>query len=224
MTSRLLSVAALAGTLLWATQGFAAQITGQLDLVGVNTFTPTTVTFPTGTADIPSPLATTLDYLELGGPCIDCVAVNDMTTATPIGTLLYTATNNGATATFTTTSLLTFDPINIDTFHGLFVVGFGTATLTGFDETPASFSLTTQCNTNGCNNGTITVSFSSTTLSYSGSRTRLSGSAGLGAGRVWRDRSSPSYRGVTSGRNGTVCPRESATAEACSSGNVPILL
>src|SRR5215217_3399723 len=99
--SAAITSAVFAASLGWATQGFAAQIVGQLDIDGVNTFTPTTVTFPTGTANIPSPLATTLDYQELGGPCIDRVAVTDISTATPIGTLLYTATNNGATATFT---------------------------------------------------------------------------------------------------------------------------
>jgi len=156
-------LAVFAASLGWATQGFAAAIVGQLDITGVDAFTNTSVTFPSHLANMPDPLATTLDYNVLGGPCIDCVAINDINTATPIGTLLYTATNNGATATFTTTDSLTFTPISVGTFRGLFVVGFGTATLTGFDSTPASFSLTTQCNANGCNNGVLQVSFSSTT-------------------------------------------------------------
>src|SRR4051812_31549033 len=153
LTKGLLSVAAIAGMLLWATQGFATQITGQLDIAGTDTFTNTSVTFPTGTANIPNALATSGSYDVLDGVgCLNCVAIHNLSTATPTGTLVYTATSNGAIATFRTTSLLNFTPIAIaPNFHGLFVVGFGTAMLTGFDPTPASFSLSTQCNSVNCN-------------------------------------------------------------------------
>lgn len=160
LTKGLLSVAALAGSLLWATQGFATQITGQLDIGGPDAFTDTSVTF-TGPANIPSPANALGDFAVLGA-CTGCVTMNSINTGTSTPFEIYTATHNGATATFTLDNFQ-FTPQTIGNFHTLTITGTGTATLTGFDATPGAFSLTTQCNNKGCNNGKVVVTFSSTT-------------------------------------------------------------
>jgi hypothetical protein len=181
LTKGLLSVAALAGTLLWATQGFAAQITGELNLADSDSFTDTSVTFPSP-ANIPSPLVTTGDFSVLG-TCFGCVTMHDFNTGTSTPFEVYSATNNGATATFTLDTFA-FTPQTIGHFHFLTITGTGTATLTGFDPTPGAFSLTTQCNTTGCNNGTTVVTFSSTTTTTPASVPEPASLALLGAGLI----------------------------------------
>ena len=183
LTKGLVSVSAVAGTLLWATQGFAAQITGQLDITGPDAFTDTSITF-LGAGDIPSPVVETGDFTALG-ECINCVTLNDLNartrTLTPFQ--VYSVTNNGMTATFTLNEF-TFTPQTIGDFRTLTITGTGTATLTGFDATTGNFSLTTQCNTPGCNDGTVEVTFSSTTEVFPAAVPEPASLALLGAGLV----------------------------------------
>jgi len=146
-TIGLLAAAAVIG--LWAGQASAVPITGQISLAGADTFTPTSVDF-TGPADI---VTSSGSYAAVLGTCNDCVAMTDFNSAST-NFVVYSG-SNGLSLTLTDVVFSFTDA----TQDRLDVTGSGIATLTGFDPTPASFSLTTQ---GIANDGPF--SFSATTI------------------------------------------------------------
>ena len=146
----------------------AALISGSFSIVGndiwdinANTFgvVDATPAVTTATGDFLPLLGTSLTFNQCtvgGGPCT--YAPNN----TLLG-LLYTG-NNGLTFTISRSAFFenTQPPANL---NDLTVVAIGTLTMTGFDNTPGVFALTTQ----GGGDGTTTTTFSATTVAVPGS-------------------------------------------------------
>lgn len=173
-TIKLLATAALVA--LWAGQASAVPITGQISLTGSDTFTPTSVDFQ-GLANIQTSSGS---YASVLGTCNGCVTMTDFSSSST-NFVVYSG-SNGLSLTLTNVVFSFID----DTIDSLGVIGTGTATLTGFDPTPASFSLTTQ---GIANDGPF--SFSATTIPSAvpePASLMILGSALLGFGLVRRRR------------------------------------
>ncbi|HKS90153.1 MAG TPA: PEP-CTERM sorting domain-containing protein [Stellaceae bacterium] len=153
--TRLMAAAATAGVLLLTAQAQAAPITGTLSLNGTDSFTSNSITF-TANGNIG---ADSGSFAELG-TCMGCVSLTSFTSAST-NFQVYSATNNANTTTLTLSGV-TFDFVAGSPFDTLTISGSGTATLTGFDATPGSFTLTTQGTSGATSEGTFT--FSSTTV------------------------------------------------------------
>ena len=139
---------------LYGAQAAAAPITGQLSLSGTDSFTSTSIDF-TGLADIDT---STGSFASVLGTCDNCVTMNDFT-STSTNFVVYTDLGNDVSLTL---SSVVFDFESGSPFDTLEITGTGTATLTGFDPTPGSFSLTTQGTSGETSTGEFT--FSATTI------------------------------------------------------------
>ena len=161
---KLLKATALTGTLVvgLAIQASAAPITGTLSLNGSDTFTATTISF-TGNANIGG---STGSFAELG-TCTGCITMTNFNSGST-NFQVYSGTSSGFTTSLTLSSVTfneTTEVIGGQNFLDLTINGSGTAQLQGFDATPGSFNLTTQClaaTPTTCSTGTFT--FSSTTV------------------------------------------------------------
>jgi hypothetical protein len=137
-------------------QAFAAVITGNISLNGVDIVTPTSVTFGN-----PANIGASNGTLGLLGTCIGCVTMNSFNSAST-DFLVYTATNAGETTTLTLNSVIFSSTANNIGGFDVKITGNGTLTETGvqnFTPTFGAFDLTTQSGTGG---GFFT--FSSTTV------------------------------------------------------------
>jgi hypothetical protein len=169
--------AAAAVVALWAGQASAVPITGQISLAGADIFTPTSVDFQ-GPADI---VTSSGSYAAVLGTCNDCVTMTDFNSSST-NFVVYSG-SNGLSLTL---SNVVFDFTSGPPQDRLDVTGMGIATLTGFDPTLASFSLTTQ---GVANDGPF--SFSATTIPTAvpePASLAILGSALLGFGWVARRR------------------------------------
>lgn len=144
--------AALLGTALVASPAaFAGPIAAgsEFNVFGPASFSATTITF----TRLASSDGNTGSFAGFGS-CLGCVTMTTPLTYNPFTPgQIYTAMNNGLTATFTITSNLI---TKIDN-NFLTIEDAGTATLTGFDTTPGIWRFSAQ-------NGAVTGSFSATTL------------------------------------------------------------
>lgn len=130
----------------------AAPITGSVSMTGVVTVTPTTLTFANPVdVDVVSG-----DFATVFTTCHDCADFTTPLTYAPSvdSGLLWTFTQGLFTATFS------LDPGATVTTIGnfLLIAGTGTATLTGYDDTPGYFEFSTQAT------GLTDVTFSASTV------------------------------------------------------------
>lgn len=133
----------------------ATTITGNFSINGVDSFTSTSVTF-SGLANVG---ADTGNFGSLA-PCTGCVTMNVGTlSAGVLPALIYTAVSGAVTSTFTLNPPASFTFSTIGGIDQLVIAGSGIVTLSGFDPTPAVWSLTAQGLT-GTNNGFFTFSAS----------------------------------------------------------------
>ncbi len=167
--SLLLVTAVALGAVAAAAPASASAIVGSIDQTGslqvVGSWTaPTALDFVNNQFEVP-----------LGDP-----GVGDLSIFTPgdVGNIqnlnlasftavtdFYDITVGASTLQFDLSSLTSVTESVTTNGHSITVTGSGTLNLTGFDPTPAEFSLTTQCvNTHsGCTIGKTKVSFSATT-------------------------------------------------------------
>ncbi|MGK7870785.1 PEP-CTERM sorting domain-containing protein [Falsiroseomonas sp. E2-1-a20] len=110
-----------------------------LSIVGVNSVTPTSISFPSNG----SLFVSTGTFSSLG-TCFGCVELSNITIAPTVSSgQIFTISNAGLTSTFTlnpgaTATMVGSTPGAVD------VIGTGTVTLTGFDPTQANFVFSTQ--------------------------------------------------------------------------------
>jgi hypothetical protein len=129
-------LAAVAAVALGATAEAAPIAPGSvLNIVGNSHFDATSATFPYLTG-----LVLGSGDFALLGTCAGCVAMTTPLTYSPLtfGTV-YTATNAGLTAAFTTNALISQSGFGTTTLD---LVYSGIATLTGFDPTPGFWTAT----------------------------------------------------------------------------------
>ena len=151
MRTLIIAAALLGTTLVAAPAAFAVPIApgSEFNVHGAATFNASAITF----ANPANSGSNTGSFAGLG-TCAACVTMTTPLTYNPFTSgVVYTATNNGLTTTFTITS-------NISTnLSGNFLTieDAGTATLTGFDPTPGIWRFS-------ANKGVVTGSFSATAL------------------------------------------------------------
>lgn len=116
-----------------------------------------TATFSASTIKFKDPAASgfnTGNFVGFGS-CVGCVTMTTPLTYDPFTPgLIYTATNNGLTATFTIASNVSITHVGNEILD---IVDAGTATLTGFDPTPGVWRFS-------ANKGVLSGSFSATTV------------------------------------------------------------
>jgi len=144
----------LAATALLATApAYAAPIDSGsvMNIVGNATFSATAISFTS-----PANLVTGTGVYTALGTCVGCVDVSTPVTYNPFTPVadLFSATNNGLTATVSVTAQLEAPDYTGNT---LLIVDAALLTLTGFDPTPGRLALTLNQDT-----GQISGSFSST--------------------------------------------------------------
>ncbi|MGG5886942.1 PEP-CTERM sorting domain-containing protein [Falsiroseomonas sp. HC035] len=110
-----------------------------LSIVGVNTVTPTSISFPSNG----SLFVSTGTFSGLG-TCFGCVELSNITISPTVSSgQIFTISNAGLTTTFTlnpgaSTTTVGSAPGAVD------IIGTGTVTLTGYDPTQANFVFSTQ--------------------------------------------------------------------------------
>lgn len=139
------SVVVLASMISPAANAGPISVGSTLSLLGVDTYTPTSVSF-VGLAGIGAGSGA---FAALA-PCTNCVTVHDFDTSS-VDFVVYDDPDTSLTLN---SVAFNYDPSSTS----LTVTGNGTATLTGYDPTPGSFTLTTQ----GPNDTAVT--WSSTTV------------------------------------------------------------
>lgn len=152
-------------TVLFCGSAFAAQINGQLNITGGLVGTPGTTINQANSIDFltgqtPGPAAGTIalvtsdgDFAALNGGCPlaasagGCGTIKDLANFSP-GPIasFFTLTSNGLTATFDLTDITFVSrvPAGPGNLATLVLGGPGTMSLTGFDATPAIFTITAQ--------------------------------------------------------------------------------
>ncbi|MGK7869288.1 PEP-CTERM sorting domain-containing protein [Falsiroseomonas sp. E2-1-a20] len=110
-----------------------------LSIVGVNTVTPTSISFPSNG----SLFVSTGTFSGLG-TCFGCVELSNITLAPTVSSgQVFTVSNAGLTSTFTLNPGATATTVG-STPGAVDIIGTGTVTLTGYDPTQANFVFSTQ--------------------------------------------------------------------------------
>ncbi len=169
MKSLLVAASLAVGAVVAAAPASATQINGSLDLGGSATITgswaaPTGINFVNNKFQVPLGDPGTGDLSFIVDGSIGNIKNLDLTTNNPVADF-YDITVGATTLTFNLNSIT--DIQNIATANGrsLTVTGIGSFDLTGWDNTPAQFSLTTQCINAACTSLTTKLSFSATSVS-----------------------------------------------------------
>lgn len=149
---RKLILAATVGLL--AVPAFATPITGVVSFNGNNSYSAADITFD-GPGNIGG---TSTGTLAVFTDCFGCVLFNNFNFAAGFlnPTTVFTATEAGQAFSLELTSIISS---GLDSFGDLSIRGIGLLTQTGFDNTPGSFTLTSQGGSAGKND----VTFSATT-------------------------------------------------------------
>ena len=142
---------------------FATSISGQISITGNDSFDSSSVTFVQGTGEVGS-ASGSLASFTTNNPVSLISGFNYSTTgtlATPLQ--IFTSTEGGNTLAYYLTSIVTGvdSPTNLGggiTVNDLRVTGMGYFTLTGFDQTSATFDLSSESGI------TPTISFSDTSF------------------------------------------------------------
>ncbi len=163
------AVVLAAGVMASAAPASAAFINGTLDLGGSATITgswtaPTGINFVAGKFQVPLGDPGTGDLSFILDGSIGNIQNLNLASFSPIADF-YDITVGSTTLTFDLNQLTGVDPEVTANGHSITVTGNGTFKMSGWDDTPATFSLTTQCVNQACTSLTTKVSFSATTAS-----------------------------------------------------------
>ena len=144
--------ALMAAVALAASPALAVPITGELSINGADSFTSTQINF-IGSGNVQG---TSGSFAELANCGLCVTMINTLTPATS-GTL-YTVSDGGLTASLSINPPTTFTQGGTVSLPDLTASGTGSISLSGFDDTPGVWELTTQGPTGA------SVTFSATTV------------------------------------------------------------
>jgi hypothetical protein len=157
------------GALASAAPASAAMINGSLDLTGSVTLTgswttPTGINFVNNKFQVPLGDPGTGDLSFIPDGTIGNIQNLNLASFSSVPDF-YDITVGLTTLTFNLDSITDISVTDTANGHSLTVTGKGSFDMTGWDNTPAAFSLTTQCVNSACDSLTTKLSFSATTAS-----------------------------------------------------------
>lgn len=169
MKSIFVAAAFAVGALASAAPASAALINGSLDLTGSVTLTgswttPTGLNFVNNQFQVPLGDPGTGDLSFITDGTIGNIQNLNLASFSAVSDF-YDITVGPTTLTFNLDSINSVIVSDTANGHSLTVTGSGSFDMTGWDNTPASFSLTTQCVNAACSSLTSRLSFSATTAS-----------------------------------------------------------